>query len=96
VTGILTATPRRGSVTPSTKELTVARIGPDRALIDQVTDDGTAVLRVGPGGTEVHVPVEALPEEAGPGTWVIVDAQIQPPMVVGVDEELTRASQRDA
>lgn len=68
-------------------------IGPDRALINEVTDDGAAVLHVGPGGTEVHVPDDALPEGAGPGTWVVIDAQVQPPMIVGIDEELTRTTQ---
>ena len=69
-------------------------IGPDRALIDAIDED-VAVLRVGPGGTEVHVPVEALPAEASTGTWVVLDVQVQPPMVVGVDEELTRETQAE-
>jgi hypothetical protein len=70
----------------------VPTVGPDRALIDAVNDEA-AVLHVGPGGTEVHVPVEALPPEAAPGTWVVLDVQVQPPMIVGVDEELTRETQ---
>lgn len=71
----------------------MSRIGPDRALLEKITDDDTAVLRVGPGGTEVHVPVEGLPGDVEPGTWVVLDLQMQPPMVIDVDEELTRAHQ---
>jgi hypothetical protein len=73
---------------------TVPTIGPDRALIDSIGEEA-AVLRVGPGGTEVHVPVEALPEGADAGTWVVLDVQVQPPMVVDIDAELTRSTQRE-
>jgi hypothetical protein len=66
-------------------------IGPDRALIDAVNDEA-AILHVGPGGTEVHVPVEALPADAAAGTWVVLDVQVQPPMIIGIDEELTRGT----
>jgi hypothetical protein len=67
----------------------VPTVGPDRALIDHLTEEA-AILHVGPGGTEVHVPVEALPEGAEAGTWVVLDVQVQPPMIVGIDDELTR------
>jgi hypothetical protein len=63
-------------------------IGPDRAVIDRVDDD-TAVLLVGPGHTEVHVPAADLPEDVGAGTWVMLDLQLQPPLVLGEDPELT-------
>lgn len=63
-------------------------IGPDRAVVDRVRGD-TAVLLVGPGHTEVHVPASDLPEEIEEGTWVMLDLQLQPPLVLGVDPELT-------
>jgi hypothetical protein len=63
-------------------------IGPDRAVVERVAGD-TAVLLVGPGHTEVHVPAADLPEEVGEGTWVILDVQLQPPLVLGPDPALT-------
>jgi hypothetical protein len=63
-------------------------IGTDRAVIDRV-DAETAVLLVGPGHTEVHVPAADLPEDVEPGTWVVLDLQLQPPLVLGPDPELT-------
>ena len=68
-------------------------VAPDRALVERV-EDATAVLRVGPGGTQVNLDAEDLPEEAVPGTWVILDLQLHPPLVLGVDEELTRQRSR--
>lgn len=67
-------------------------VAPDRALIERV-EDGTAVLLVGPGGTRVHLDSEDLPPEAVAGAWVILDLQLHPPLVLGVDEELTRQRQ---
>lgn len=64
-------------------------VAPDRALVERIEDD-TAVLRVGPGGTQVNLQAQDLPAEATPGTWVILDLQLHPPLVLGVDEELTR------
>ena len=64
-------------------------IDPDRAIVAGV-EDATAVLRVGPGGTELHLPAEDLPAGASAGTWVILDLQLQPPLVIGVDERMTR------
>jgi hypothetical protein len=63
-------------------------IGTDRAVIERVDDD-TAVLLVGPGHTEVHVPAADLPDDVGEGTWVVLDLQLQPPLVLGPDPELT-------
>ncbi len=63
-------------------------VAPDRALVDAI-DDTTATLRVGPGGTRVDLGADELPPEAEPGTWVILDLQLHPPLVLGVDEELT-------
>jgi hypothetical protein len=62
-------------------------IGPDRAVVDRVIDD-RAVLLVGPGHTEVHVPAADLPEDVGEGTWVVLDLQLQPPLVLGPDPVL--------
>jgi hypothetical protein len=69
-------------------------IGPDRAVVDRLDGD-VAVLLVGPGHTEVHVPAADLPEDVGTGTWVVLDLQLQPPLVLGADPELTgdRASE---
>jgi hypothetical protein len=63
-------------------------IGPDRAVVERLDDD-TAVLLVGPGHTEVHVPAVDLPEDIGAGTWVMLDLQLQPPLVLGQAPELT-------
>lgn len=63
----------------------------DRALVDHI-DDGTAVLLVGPGRVELHVPADTLPAGAGVGTWVILDVQSQPPIVIAVDEERSGSS----
>ncbi len=68
-----------------------ADIPPDRAVIHDVTDDGTAVLLVGPGKVELHVPADSLPDGAGTSTWVILDVQSRPPIVIGVDHERTDA-----
>ena len=64
-------------------------IANDRALVEHITD-GDAMLRVGPGRTPVQVPEDELPAGATPGTWVVLDLQIQPPLVLRVDTELTR------
>lgn len=65
-------------------------VGPDRARVDDIVDD-TAVLRVGPGGTELHVGIDELPAGAAENTWVILDLQTTPPLVIGIDEDLTEA-----
>jgi hypothetical protein len=64
-------------------------VAPDRALVERI-DDATAVLRVGPGGTQVNLEAQDLPPEAAEGTWVVLDLQLHPPLVLGVDEDLTR------
>jgi hypothetical protein len=64
-------------------------IGLDRAVVNRIDGD-TAVLFVGPGSTAVHVEADALPEGAGPGTWIVMDLQSVPPLPLFVDEELTR------
>ena len=63
-------------------------VAPDRAKVERL-DDRTAVLRVGPGGTQVNLPAEDLPEDATPGSWVILDLQLEPPLVLGVDQDMT-------
>jgi hypothetical protein len=65
-------------------------IGLDRAVVNRIEDD-TAVLFVGPGSTAVHVDADALPEGAGPGTWLVMDLQSVPPIPLFVDEALTAA-----
>jgi hypothetical protein len=63
-------------------------IEPDRAVVDRIDGD-RAVLLVGPGHTEVHVPAADLPAGVDAGTWVVLDLQLQPPLVLGPDPELT-------
>lgn len=65
-------------------------IANDRAKIERI-EDGDAVMSVGPSRTPVHVPVDELPEAAAPGDWVILDLQIQPPLVLGIDATMTEA-----
>jgi hypothetical protein len=60
----------------------------DRAVVQRIEDD-QAVLAVGPSRTPMRLPVHDLPEGAGPGTWVILDLQLQPPMVTSIDEAMT-------
>lgn len=69
-------------------------IGPDRAVVNRI-EDHTAVLFVGPGSTAVHVEAEALPEGAGPGTWLVMDLQSVPPLPLFIDHDLTAARGRD-
>lgn len=63
-------------------------IGTDRAVIHDVEDD-VATLHVGPGKVGLHVPVAELPANADVGTWVVLDIQSHPPIVLAVDDELT-------
>ena len=60
----------------------------DRAVIQRI-EDGQAVLAVGPSRTPLHVPVDDLPPDAATGTWLLLDLQLQPPMVLGIDEAMT-------
>lgn len=64
-------------------------IGNDRAVVDRI-EDGDAVLSVGPSRTPVHVPVDELPAGTDTGTWVVLDLQVQPPLVLSIDRDLTR------
>ena len=68
-------------------------IGNDRAVIDRI-EGSTAVLAVGPGRTPVHLGVDELPGGVRPGTWLVLDLQSQPPLVVGIDDELNGPDQR--
>jgi len=63
-------------------------ISNDRGLVRSI-EDGQAVLAVGPSRTPVYLPEGDLPAGAAPGTWVILDLQLQPPMVLGIDKALT-------
>lgn len=65
-------------------------IANDRALIERIEDD-EAVLSVGPSRTPVHIPVDELPQDATAGMWVVLDLQIQPPLVLSIDEALTES-----
>ena len=69
-------------------------IGPDRAVVDRLDDD-TAVLLVGPARTPLHVEAAELPADARVGTWVILDVQSTPPLVIGTDGDLTDRGSTD-
>lgn len=73
----------------------MADIPPDRAVIDQIVDGTTALLLVGPGETPLHVDAGTLPDGAGEGIWLILDVQSTPPLVVGIDQELTDSRAAD-
>ncbi len=68
-------------------------IANDRAVVERI-EDGEAVLSVGPSRTPVHVPVTDLPEGVDAGTWVVLDLQLQPPLVLGVDTAMTDERRR--
>lgn len=61
-------------------------VAPDRAWIERL-DDTAAVLRVGPGGTRVELPPDDLPPEAAEGAWVVLDLQLEPPLVLGLADD---------
>jgi len=64
--------------------------GEDRAVIDRIVDGHTAVLLVGGDEIELLLPVDALPEDATDGTWVVLDTSTDPPTVTGIDQQLTQ------
>lgn len=57
----------------------------NRAMIERI-EDGAAVLSVGPSRTPVRLPVDDLPAEADIGSWVVLDLQMQPPLVLRVED----------
>lgn len=65
-------------------------VAEDRAVVDRIVDGRTAVLLVGPTGTEQPVPAEELPDGVTDGSWVVLDLGEDPPTVLRIDEELTR------
>jgi len=70
-------------------------ISNDRAVVSRVEDD-TAVLAVGPSRTPMHLPLDELPDGAQEGTWLVLDMQLSPPMVLSIDQAMTaeRATDR--
>jgi hypothetical protein len=70
-------------------------VGEDRAVVDRIVDGRTAVLLVGPDEVERLLPVDALPDAAGEGSWVVLDASSEPPIVLRIDEQLTRERLED-
>lgn len=58
-------------------------IGNDRALL-QRTEGDNAVLEVGPSRTPMRVALDELPPGASIGTWLILDLQMQPPIVLSI------------
>jgi hypothetical protein len=71
-----------------------APVPPSRAVIDRIVDE-TAVLLVGDSESERHVPVSALPEGAGDGTWLVVDPDSEPVTIHQIDVELTSFRAQD-
>jgi hypothetical protein len=67
----------------------------DRAVVDRIVDDTTAVLLVGPQEHELTLAADLLPEGASEGVWVVVDVAGKPPTVTGIDEQLTEARASD-
>ena len=61
----------------------------DRAVVDRIVDDTTAVLLVGPGETEAHLPASSLPDDARDGTWLVVEPDHCTVRVLEIDRELT-------
>ena len=63
-------------------------ISNDRAVVSRVEDD-MAVLAVGPSRTPMHLPMDELPDGAAEGTWLVLDMQLSPPMVLSIDRAMT-------
>ncbi len=63
-------------------------ISNDRAMVSAIEDD-MAVLAAGPSRTPVRVPMSDVPEGTQVGTWLVLDVQLQPPMVLAIDEAMT-------
>lgn len=70
-------------------------IPPDRAVLDRVVDDTTAVLLVGEDEDELHLPATALPDGVTDGTWLHLDVATSPPTVLGIDHDLTERRSQD-
>lgn len=58
-------------------------IAQDRGVIERFDDD-TAVIRVGPSQTPVHLPVTDLPQGAKVGSWLVLDLQMMPPLALSL------------
>lgn len=65
-----------------------------RAVIDRIEDGQWAVLLVGRTQTEMHIPVEELPEGAREGTWLRVRTRDNTVTDIVVDMEETERGAR--
>lgn len=63
-------------------------IANDRARVTAI-EDGHVVLATGPSQMPVRLPVEDVPDGTEVGTWLVLDVQLQPPLVLAIDEALT-------
>ncbi len=63
-------------------------IANDRAVVTAIEDD-MVVLAAGPSRTPVRLPLADVPEGTEVGTWLVLDVQLQPPMVLAIDEAMT-------
>lgn len=58
----------------------------NRARLEAIEGD-EALLAAGESQMPVRLPLGDLPAEAEVGSWLIIDTQIQPPLVLGVDRD---------
>lgn len=68
-------------------------IANDRAMVNAIEDD-MVVLAAGPSRTPVRIPVSDVPEGTEVGTWLVLDVQLQPPMVLAIDRAMTAERRR--
>lgn len=66
-----------------------------RAVVDRIVDGVTAVLLIESDDEELNVPAERLPEGATDGTWVRLDRNTDPPIVLEIDHEYTESRRRE-
>lgn len=60
----------------------------DRARVTAI-EDGKVMLATGPSQMPVHLPLDDVPDGTEVGTWLVLDLQLTPPLVLGIDETLT-------
>ena len=61
------------------------------AVVDRVTE-GQAVLLVGDGETEHHVPAADLPDDTGEGAWLMVTVEAGAVTAMVLDADRTAAT----
>lgn len=66
----------------------------DKAVIDRIVDEKTAVILVGEDERQHHYPADKLPEGAREGTWLRVRVESGEIVFVEVDQEETDTTRR--